>query len=340
MPDKTQTIRNYHCVDVAKFIMAICVVAIHTCGTPVSSIAFEKVYGCVVNCAVPFFFLASGFFLGKKILRTGPAEQHTVLRGYVIRMLKLYSLWYLIYLPLAASYFYANDYSLIKSILVSVRGYLLIGKNFYCDMLWYLLSTIYAVVFVTLLFKFQLRICHIALCGIVCHIIGTQITAFTQYHGNLSEPLLALQRILALTIENGRILTGFSYIPIGMLLAKKNLPARTGAVLLVIGFVGNYLLNGLIGTIMLAVCSVGIFVMTTQIQLPDSPVYAYFRKSSTAIYFIHQFIWAVFCFAVYKQDIQNFSVFLVVVSVSIILSCLWLFVQKKKVQLYHTKTVS
>lgn len=318
--------RNYHAIDITKFIMAICVVAIHTWGTPDCPLPLEKLYGCVVNCAVPFFFLASGFFLGEKVNRADSASHQTIILKNLIRFIKLYSIWYIIYLPLAISYFYANDYSVIKSILVSVRGYLLIGKNFYSDMLWYLLSTIYALFFLLVLLKLRLQMRHIVFCGIGCHMVGILITAFTGYDGDLPHLLSVLQRLLGLTIDNGRLLTGFSYIPLGMLLAQKNLRCSTGLILAITGFAGNYLWDGALGTVMLAVCCVGIFVIASRIQLPDFPVYRYFRKSSTVIYFIHQFVWAIYCFAVYKQDVQNLHVFLIVLSICAVLSAIWLFI--------------
>lgn len=334
-----QISHNYHTVDITKFFMAICVVAIHTWGTPDCPRSLEILYGCIVNCAVPFFFLASGFFLGKKLNRADSACHQTIILKDLLRFIKLYSIWYIIYLPFAISHFYVNDYSVIKSILVSVRGYLLIGKNFYSDMLWYLLSTIYALLFVLVLLKLRFQTHHIVFCGVACHIFGILLTAFIGYQGNLPNVLSLIQRLLGSTIANGRILTGFSYIPLGMLLAKKNLSFRSGIILAMIGFAGNYFSDGFFGTFMLAVCSVGIFAVASNIRLPDAPIYLYFRKSSTVIYFVHQFVWTIYCFAVYQQGVQNFHVFLVVLFISIVICGLWLSFEVKILK-GHNKTVS
>ena len=59
---------KYVGVDIIKFIMSICVVAEHT--NPLVSVnnAFiQNLYFATIKCAVPYFFLATGYFLGRKI---------------------------------------------------------------------------------------------------------------------------------------------------------------------------------------------------------------------------------------------------------------------------------
>ena len=55
-------------IDLFKLLMSICVIAIHThplknCTNQIINLLFSK----TVNLAVPFFFLASGFFLAFKM---------------------------------------------------------------------------------------------------------------------------------------------------------------------------------------------------------------------------------------------------------------------------------
>ena len=59
---------EYNSIDLFKFIMALCVVAIHT--NPMancSNVFLNRVYENTVNCAVPFFFLSSGYLLAKRL---------------------------------------------------------------------------------------------------------------------------------------------------------------------------------------------------------------------------------------------------------------------------------
>ncbi len=66
---------NYNAIDLFKLIMAICVVAIHT--NPYIAVDNKAllVYTIrVVGVRKPFFFLSSGFLIGKKYF--GGANQH------------------------------------------------------------------------------------------------------------------------------------------------------------------------------------------------------------------------------------------------------------------------
>ena len=147
---------SYPAIDAAKFIMAVFVVAIHSdplihCGNRI----VQTVYGCLLHSAVPFFFLSTGFLLAKK---AGAGDLRPVIRQYLGKTIKLYTLWHIIYLPLTIHHFCTYDYSVIRSILVTLRAYFLVGKNFNADILWYLLSSIYALIFVSLLLKSQLAL--------------------------------------------------------------------------------------------------------------------------------------------------------------------------------------
>ena len=64
--------KKYNSIDLLKLIMAVCVVAIHT--KPLYKCNNEAaigIYNTIVGVANPFFFLASGFFVGKKYFGGG-----------------------------------------------------------------------------------------------------------------------------------------------------------------------------------------------------------------------------------------------------------------------------
>lgn len=63
---------SYDFVDICKFIACIFVVCIHT--SAFSEYMGDKFYyllSCVYRLAVLFFFIASAFFFGKKLLKEG-----------------------------------------------------------------------------------------------------------------------------------------------------------------------------------------------------------------------------------------------------------------------------
>ena len=63
------TMNNYNAIDFVKFFMALCVVTIHTnVASIIKTPCLRTLVYTVIHCAVPFFFMASGYLLAIKIL--------------------------------------------------------------------------------------------------------------------------------------------------------------------------------------------------------------------------------------------------------------------------------
>lgn len=84
--------KTYKTIDVMKLFFANCIVILHSYAYEVLpgilSFAFEK---AVLRLAVPFFFVVSGFFLGKKIKRKESVD--TIIKVYVNRLLVPLLFW-------------------------------------------------------------------------------------------------------------------------------------------------------------------------------------------------------------------------------------------------------
>ena len=96
--------KNYNSIDLWKLIMAICVVALHT--NPLincKNYIILSIYFSIVKMAVPFFFLTSGFLLGKKMNKE--ISNELIVKSYLQKILKLYFKWMLIYTPLTIYHF-------------------------------------------------------------------------------------------------------------------------------------------------------------------------------------------------------------------------------------------
>lgn len=92
---------EYRILDLMKFVMAVVVIAIHirpevSFSNHSVKIIFEGIY----SLAVPFFFMASGFLLFRKARIPLEDVGKARILSYLKRMLKLYVVWTLIYLPL------------------------------------------------------------------------------------------------------------------------------------------------------------------------------------------------------------------------------------------------
>lgn len=146
-------VKNYYGLDIVKWIMAICVVAIHT--HPLENIMIsdrtQAVYQLIVSSAVPFFFMANGFLMGIKSDDFRSLDHHLTCFGR--KMIKLYMIWSLIYLPFAIYYFCVSKEGIFKSILIYIRNFLFRGENYYSWPLWYMLSAIYAFIMIRMILR-------------------------------------------------------------------------------------------------------------------------------------------------------------------------------------------
>lgn len=104
-------------LDVAKMIFAIIVVGIHQ---PIfSGDAYVGTWLWMGRLAVPFFFVTSAFLF---FLRNpGPAE----LKKYVVRMLKLYGVWFVVMLPYTIKLRYVDDFSVMGNVAHFLQLFLL-----------------------------------------------------------------------------------------------------------------------------------------------------------------------------------------------------------------------
>lgn len=105
--------KNYYGIDLLKFIMAVCVVAIHTQPLySIQSIVVQRLFDTITSLAVPYFFSVSGFLLFSKIdANILSRKSMEVCKKYLSRVLSLYVIWNIIYLPITIFGFKENNMS-------------------------------------------------------------------------------------------------------------------------------------------------------------------------------------------------------------------------------------
>lgn len=127
--------KKYGAIDIAKYVSALLVVCIHT--FPFYEVSVElNTYWIQTVCrlAVPFFFVSSAFFFFRKWDRQDDQANHEALAHYEKRLLKIYGIWTLIYLPYTIwDYAHANFH--IYHIVSYIRDVLLNGSYYH---LWFL----------------------------------------------------------------------------------------------------------------------------------------------------------------------------------------------------------
>lgn len=105
----TQMTNRNSGIDPLRLVLALCVIALHT-GFPdgIGAVAQQVLVNGIFRLAVPVFALIAGFFfLGA--LRSGRA------RAYALRILSVYALWMVIYLPI-----YGPDFTSVGHVLQTV----------------------------------------------------------------------------------------------------------------------------------------------------------------------------------------------------------------------------
>ena len=279
--------KEYKVLDIMKFVMAIVVVAIHTrpelsFSSPVVVGLFEAVY----TIAVPFFFMASGFLLFRKISLPLNAEGELRIKSYLKKICKLYLIWTVIYLPLTVYGFYQDGLPLLKSIAIFFRNILLIGENYMSWPLWYLLALIVAVGIIYALLKLKLSKNWIVVLGILMAMIGVALDYCKDNSYFLSVTDLYFS--LFQKTRNG-FFVGFLYVSLGMFCSKLD-RASLWQILLVslIGFIGMYLSLPLANS--LVVFALFVISIAMRGDVFSARTSQNYRHLSSIIYFCHM-IW-------------------------------------------------
>ncbi|WP_165249370.1 acyltransferase family protein [Adlercreutzia sp. ZJ141] len=135
---------SYPGIDVAKLVMAIVVVEIHTRPFGMLGGIAGSLLLAVENIAVPFFFIASGFLCFKglsvaDVVGKGAPKLFRV-KGTALRILRLYVIWMLVYLPVDAFGAWLNGWGVAGFAARWARGFLLVGESVFSWPLWYLLA--------------------------------------------------------------------------------------------------------------------------------------------------------------------------------------------------------
>lgn len=209
----------YPGVDILKFLMSILVVGVHTIGM-----------NSFFSLAVPYFFIASGFFLFNDF------SKHRI-KEYLIKLVRIYLVWTIIYLPFAVKVFFDEKLSVTKSILSFLRGFLLVGANNGSWHLWYILALIVAVFIIANLVKMKVNFVFIFLLSLFFYILGFILNELHSVNVNsiiLNSLVDNYFRYFVYT-SNG-LLVGFFYVCLGCIASKSK--RRNITFILLMSFVG------------------------------------------------------------------------------------------------------
>lgn len=273
--------KNLNMVDVMKFVMAFCVIGIHSyIFGPQDMPSF---FNYIVMTAVSFFITASGYLCFQN---KGTVSEVSWL-ALAYKFLRLYVIWVVLYLPLIAFDHIQTGGSLSDILASFLRKFFITGSNPWAYHLWYLLAVAVACALIGLLSKMRLQLTAIWAIGIVLMIAGYWAVKDNGVIGQVVQPILE-------TANNG-FTYGLGAFATGMMLTKLNRhKVVTALVMLAIGYVlfNNSLpLSGLLG-------GASIFLICESINLKDAAIYRHLRALSSWIYFLHMYVMFIIMYAI------------------------------------------
>lgn len=328
---------NYPDLDIIKLVMAFLVVEIHT--RPLMDFNFaEKIIEGIDVVAVPFFFLASGFLCFRGLDETAFNEASCTgakrVKKTVIKLLRLYLTWTLLFLPITIFGNLLLGNGLFHALATFIRGTLFIGENYYSWPLWYLLASVIGFALVYFCLRKGIRLYKIVIISLCFLFLGYGISLIQSINdapAYLSYPV-RIYSLVFVTSRNG-LFEGFFYISAGAAFGMKydklnNIPILLEITFVVIGLIGNQLINGDAHLPFCAVLSIGIFLLSVRRYGEHLKPHTIARKMSTVIYLVHMFFAVAFIYGIrggtnpdlYANSVNRPLLYLVVLCGSILVS--------------------
>lgn len=299
--------KNYNALDLLKVILITLVVAIHTgpleyCENPLAL----RVYKILAGMAVPCFFIISGFLLGIHLEEPfGAPGNGKYLYRYRNKMLKMYLLGMVAYLPLAIWNYVKFDTGILKGIFLYLRGLFWLGRQYNSWQLWYLLGIVYTMCLLILLWKKGKSLDSLIVCALTIRLAETALETFLTEGQALPGAVgsLATKANWALGGGDNVLAAGF-YFPIGVYLAKHPLSKPVSLAMALTGMAMAFL-SGSGNTL----AALGLVSYLAMVELKNRPIYPVLRKLSTAVFLDHMYAYTLFYSIVYGEKTEGLAPF-------------------------------
>ncbi len=286
--------QQYYGLDILKFVMALLVVARHTIQIfyPVDSRWRVIIHYWLSNLGVPTFFAIAGFLLFTKAVTydehtAAPVLDAAKFRAYIFRILKLYILWSIIYLPIDIYNrqpvgFYIQSFFMSSTII----------------QLWYLPALIVAVLINWLLyrlFKGQTRM--MLICTTMLLIIGWTVdnhVVYTHLAPPMMQSFVGWYTPKFLTMRNG-IFYGSFYVAAGAWIAGRNrrMPLVPTLLVCIAFLIVMYKEISICSNINIVLSAAPVVVCLIELALrlkgSRNKVFLFIREQSEWIYFTHYY---------------------------------------------------
>ncbi|MCF0105903.1 MAG: acyltransferase family protein [Holdemanella sp.] len=287
--------KRYVSIDIAKYVAVLLVICVHTFPlVEISSLLNTYWIQTICRLAIPFFFASAGFFFFRKWDEDPEVNKRNLIR-FEKRVLKLYLIWTVIYLPYTI-WDYAKAGFSVLSIVSYLRDFLLNGSYYH---LWVLPTIMLAMPLVSMMYQ-RFGLLNTLKTCLIAYIIGY----FINVYGPVWEQVPVVSFIYEFfmkafaTSRNG-IFFGPIFIGIGLLLSRtRRLPKQwiisgflVSFILLVLE-VTLYRLFGIlrdITSMYITLIPAVYFLMNwlLSMNIPDKQRYRELNKEASLIYMSH-----------------------------------------------------
>lgn len=303
--------KYFSSIDLVKVVMAVLVVAVHTrpelC---IQNDSVQLVLSRIYGLAVPFFFVTSGFLLWNKVAVSTNEEKIARVTVWLKRILLLYVLWTLIYLPYAIYGFIHDEVGFTSALIVYFRNFLLVGENFWSWQLWYLLALVVSGCLIWGCLK-----CGLGVKGMVI-VAGSLLMVGLVISESHDTEISKLYFRVFKTLRNG-FFEGFPYMVIGIIVANsKRLPMWLLAIILICSM--TMYMNGMKISLFFVLWSMFSLLLQTDISI-SYETSSVLRFSSKVIYLIHMLWFGLLSVTLHIESFALFSSVLFLSAVSAIL---------------------
>ena len=313
--------RQYKGIDVFKFIMALLVVVLHTHPLYGINAGLNFLTADVIpRIAVPFFFAASGFLLQEQIADSD-AGAREVLGRYIRKILGLYCIWTIVYLPIIVYVkILSSDDTPIRSILMALRDFVFAGSY---AQLWYLPAAATGIIVVYTMKKYVgERRTAVILLGLFLAGLLTQsyfgVLAYAVDSGGILWKMMKAVKKVMVTCRNGVFFGSiFIYMGIWISESKITIKKRRSAIGLTVSMllfcVEAVCLNeaGSIreGDMYLMLLPAVFFLMMLAVQTSVNADTVFFRRMSMNIYYVHVLFRFIYREFIGKNAVNNMGQF-------------------------------
>lgn len=319
---------NFEGLDLFKFVMAFLVVAIHVLPKSDSPELFNSFFQTILNTAVPFFFITTGYLFEMKIERRSQSNKKTYVE-FLINSLKLYVIWTLLYLPLTIYGLIENEEFNFKGILFAIKNFLFKGENYFSWPLWYLLTMVYFGLLLIISEKLKIKILYVFLISYLFYVTLLVNAVFFSH----IELLHKINHYINTTFGGLRMLFGFVIILLGMQIRKNKIYFSQRFSLLIL--FGSLILSTFSAFkfishfyIIQAFC---LFQLALNIQYNGIVSSKFYRRSSTIIFLTHMYVYFIVLNIIDTKINSPLSIYYIVCVGLLIMSILinWKFSKNK-----------